>query len=260
MNILDRIISHKRIEVEQRKKNIPARQLESGIYFNRQTLSLRQSLLDGNKTGIIAEYKRRSPSKGVINNRNSVEAVVYDYVHFGASGLSILTDLEFFGGTLDDLMIARKNSLPILRKDFMIDEYQLIEAKANGADVILLIAACLSAAEVKQLASTAGNLGLEVLLEIHDESELDHITPGVDLVGVNNRNLKNFDVDLQRSALLSQKIGGDFVRIAESGIASAKDIHYLEQFGFLGFLIGEHFMRQDDPGKAFGKFVESLDN
>jgi indole-3-glycerol phosphate synthase len=258
MNILDRIIAHKRIEVEQNKKNVPVKQLEKGIYFNRQALSLRRSLLDENKTGIIAEFKRRSPSKGIINDRDTVETVTNSYVSSGASGLSILTDLEFFGGTLNDLMAARKNNLPILRKDFMIDEYQLIEAKANGADAILLIAACLSTAELKQLSYTAKSLGLEVLLELHDESELDHITPQVDLVGVNNRNLKNFEVDLKQSALLSQKIGIEFIKVAESGITSAKEIDYLKGVGFHGFLIGEHFMKQSNPGKAFSDFVKSL--
>ena len=258
MNILDKIISHKRIEVEKNKNHVPASELESRIYFNRETLSLKQSLTDENKTGIITEYKRRSPSKGTINDRDTVEAVTRDYSAFGASGLSILTDREFFGGSADDLLVARKNNLPILRKDFMIDEYQLIEAKAFGADVILLIAACLSKSDVKRLTSVAKTLGLEVLLELHDESELDHIVPQVDLVGVNNRNLKNFEVDLQRSALLSQKIGNEFIKIAESGITSAKDIHYLQQFGFRGFLIGEYFMKQDDPGKAFREFVKTL--
>lgn len=258
MNILDKIISCKKLEVARDKKNVPAGALESRTYFNRETFSIKQSLADENKTGIIAEYKRRSPSKGIINDRDPVEIVTRDYTAFGASALSILTDREFFGGSLDDMSAARENRLPILRKDFMIDEYQLIEAKAYGADVILLIAACLSKAEVKQLASVAKNLGLEVLLELHDESELDHIVPQVDLVGVNNRNLKNFEVDLQRSALLSQKIGNEFTRVAESGITSAEDIHYLQQFGFSGFLIGEYFMKQDDPGMAFGEFIKTL--
>jgi indole-3-glycerol phosphate synthase len=258
MNILDQIIARKRVEVEQRKKAVPVSELEKKVHFNRNTVSLKQSLLDENKTGIIAEYKRKSPSKGVINNRSTVEGVTKEYTASGASGLSILTDTEFFGGSLEDLELARENDIPVLRKDFMIDEYQLIEARAHGADVILLIAACLSRAEAGQLALTAKSLGLEVLLELHDETELEHITPGVDLVGVNNRNLKNFEVDLQRSSLLSQKIGDEFIRVAESGLASAKEIHYLQQFGFKGFLMGEYFMKHEDPGRAFRDFVKTL--
>jgi indole-3-glycerol phosphate synthase len=258
MNILDRIIAHKRTEVEQSKKNVPVAELEHKVHFERKTLSLKQSLPDESKTGIIAEYKRRSPSKGVINDRNAVEAVTADYTAFGASGLSVLTDQEFFGGSLNDLLLARRNQVPILRKDFMIDEYQLIEAKAYGADVILLIAACLSPNEVRQLASTAKSLGLQVLLELHDESELGHIVPNVDLVGVNNRNLKTFEVDLQRSASLSEKIGDEFIKVAESGITTAKEIHYLKQVGFKGFLMGEFFMKHHDPGKAFQDFVKTL--
>jgi indole-3-glycerol phosphate synthase len=258
MNILEKIIAQKRIEVEQRKKEFPIAELEKQRYFNRQTLSLKKSLLDERKTGIIAEYKRKSPSKGIINDRDSVEAVTRAYFGYGASGISVLTDHEFFGGSLDDLVAARDNSIPLLRKDFMIDEYQLIEAKAFGADVILLIAACLTPQEVKTLSQRAKGLGLEVLLELHDDIELEHICDTVDLVGVNNRNLKNFEVDLEHSVRLAEKIDDKFIKVAESGINDVKNIHYLKQHGFKGFLIGEYFMKQASPMMAFKDFTYQL--
>jgi len=258
MNILEKIVGHKRKEVEERKKELDVKTLENERFFARKTYSLRQFVTDPNRTGIIAEYKRKSPSKGIINNHDSVESVTRMYAAFGASGISVLTDFNFFGGSLDDLVAARDNDVPLLRKDFTIDEYQVLEAKAFGADVILLIAACLSPKEVKHLATVAKKLELEVLLELHDESELDHICEEVDLVGVNNRNLKNFEVDLQRSIQMAQKIANDFVKIAESGINDVNNIHFLKQHGFQGFLIGEYFMKQEDPGKAFKEFTYSL--
>ena len=258
MNILEKIIAQKSKEVAAKKNDVPEQELEKGHYFSRQTLSLRKRLLDDKHTGIIAEYKRRLPSKGIINDRDSVEAVTMAYTAYGASGISILTDLEFFGGSLDDLISARDNGIPLLRKDFMIDEYQITEAKAYGADVILLIAACLSPLRVKQLAQKAKELGLEVLLELHDESELDHICELVDLVGVNNRNLKTFEVDLEHSIRLAEKIGSDFVKVAESGINDVNNIRYLKAHGFQGFLIGEYFMKQKSPMEAFKNFSYSL--
>lgn len=258
MNILETIIAHKHGEVAQRKQEWPVAVLEKERFFQRQTLSLKKFLLDEKKTGIIAEYKRQSPSKGIINNRDSVEAVTKAYFGYGASGISILTDHKFFGGSLDDLVAARDNSLPLLRKDFTIDEYQLIEAKAFGADVILLIAACLSPQQVKTLSAAAKNLGLEVLLELHNESELEHICNTVDLVGVNNRNLKNFEVDLEHSVRLAQQIDDSFIKVAESGINDVKNIHYLKQYGFRGFLIGEYFMKQQSPMMAFKDFSYQL--
>jgi indole-3-glycerol phosphate synthase len=258
MNILEKIIAQKSKEVAAKKNDVPEQELEKGRYFSRQTLSLRKRLLDDKYAGIIAEYKRRSPSKGIINDRDSVEAVTMAYTAYGASGISILTDLEFFGGSLDDLISARDNGIPLLRKDFMIDEYQITEAKAYGADVILLIAACLSPLRVKQLAQKAKGLGLEVLLELHDESELDHVCELVDLVGVNNRNLKTFEVDLEHSTRLAEKIGSAFVKVAESGINDVNNIRYLKAHGFQGFLIGEYFMKQKSPMEAFKNFSYSL--
>jgi indole-3-glycerol phosphate synthase len=258
VNILEKIIEHKKGEVARRKAERTVADLEKERFFKRETLSLRKSLLAENKTGIIAEYKRQSPSKGIINNRDSVEAVTKAYTGYGASGISILTDHEFFGGSLDDLLAARDNNVPLLRKDFTIDEYQVIEAKAFGADVVLLIAACLSAQQVKTLAATAKSLGLEVLLELHDDSELEHVCDDVDLVGVNNRNLKNFEVDLEHSVRLAQRIDDKFIKVAESGINDVANIRYLKSFGFKGFLIGEYFMKQQSPMAAFKEFSYSL--
>lgn len=258
MNILEQIVAHKRKEVEQRKEEVTVKALEKERLFSRKTFSLKQFISDPNKTGIVAEYKRKSPSKGIINDRDRVESVTRMYASYGASGISVLTDHDFFGGSLEDLIAARDNEVPLLRKDFMIDDYQIVEAKAFGADVILLIAACLSPTEVKELATAAKRIGLEVLLELHDESELNHICNEVDLVGVNNRNLKNFEVNLEHSVRMAEKIGSDFTKIAESGINDVNNIRYLKQHGFNGFLIGEYFMKQQDPGKAFKEFTDSL--
>ncbi|MCW3073769.1 MAG: trpC [Flaviaesturariibacter sp.] len=257
-NILDTIISRKQVEVKESKQRCSITSLEEMPLFLRETLSLKASLLDKSKSGIIAEYKRQSPSKGIINDRSAIVDVTSAYTQFGASGISVLTDTDFFGGSLEDLVEARINNIPLLRKDFIIDEYQLIEAKAHGADVILLIAACLSPAEVKRLAAFAKSLHLEVLLELHEESELEHVCDEVDLVGVNNRNLKTFAVDLEHSIKMASKIDDRFIKIAESGINETKAIHYLKQHGFSGFLIGENFMRTEDPGAAFKAFVEEI--
>jgi indole-3-glycerol phosphate synthase len=258
MNILEVIVGEKVKEVAYRKRHTSMEQLERIAYFNRETFSLKQFLLDESRTGIIAEYKRRSPSKGMINNKVGVDDLTSAYAKYGASGISVLTDGEFFGGTLDDLVTARANAIPLLRKDFMIDEYQVLEAKAYGADVILLIAACLSPAVVKTLAGVAKKLGLEVLLEIHNEKELEHICDEVDLVGINNRDLKTFKVNIQTSLDLVDKIPISKPAIAESGISDVETIVSLKQAGFKGFLIGENFMKHADPAIAFADFVQQL--
>lgn len=258
MTILDTIIEHKKQEVAQRKKDTPASQLEQLPLFKRSALSLKQFLLDPKKTGIIAEFKRKSPSKGWINADANPLTITEGYYKNGASGLSVLTDEKFFGGTTADLQQARAHEIPILRKDFMIDPYQLIEAKSMGADVILLIAANLTPAAVKELALAAKNIGLEVLLEIHNEEELEHICDAVDLVGVNNRNLKTFDVSIEASIELSTQIPADKLKISESGISDVNTIRELKTHGYQGFLIGENFMKTPDPTIAFAAFVEQL--
>jgi len=258
MNILDKIVAQKQIEVAARKLQTPVAVLEQMKYFSAETLSLYSFLLDPTKTGIIAEFKRKSPSKGVINDQATVEEVTMAYAKYGASGISVLTDTEFFGGSLNDLLAATINEVPLLRKDFMIDEYQLIEAKAHGAEVILLIAACLSPDKVKSMAATAKSLGLEVLLEIHNEQELEHICDSIDLVGVNNRNLKTFEVSIDTSLALIKQIPSNKLAIAESGISNVDTIVTLRQAGFKGFLIGENFMKQASPSIAFADFVNQL--
>lgn len=258
MNILETIIAKKKLEVAERKRNKSNAELENGPFFKNETLSFSNFLLRDDKTGIIAEFKRRSPSKGVINNTATVTEVTTAYAKYGASGISILTDEEFFGGSLHDLLEATINEVPLLRKDFIIDEYQLIESKAFGAEVILLIAACLSKEEVKTLATLAKNIGLNVLLEIHNEQELEHICNDVDVVGINNRDLKTFIVDINISIELSKKIPAGKVKISESGIDEVSTIKFLKQHGFNGFLMGEKFMKEENPGKTFKNFTEEL--
>jgi len=258
MNVLDKIIAHKREEIEVRKMMLPEEELKDCSHFHRTCFSLKQNLLSGNSTGIIAEFKRRSPSKGYINQHANAAAITKAYTQAGASGLSILTDHEFFGGNNEDLVTARENNIPILRKEFIIDRYQLTEAKAIGADVILLIAACLSIAQVQELAAYAKELQLEVLLELHEEAELNHICEEVDMVGINNRNLKTFEVNIQQAILLSKSIPEGKVKIAESGISIAATVQTFKEAGYKGFLIGENFMKAADPGQAFHNFVQEL--
>jgi indole-3-glycerol phosphate synthase len=258
MNILDQIIAQKKIEVANRKIAMPFTALEKEYFFNKDTLSLKSFISDPLRTGIIAEFKRKSPSKGIINDHSTVEEVTMAYSANGASGLSVLTDEHFFGGNISDLIKATVNEVPILRKDFMIDEYQLIEAKAFGAEVILLIAACLSVQSVKDMARMAKSLGLEVLLEIHNREELGHICDDVDLVGVNNRNLKSFEVSIANSLDLIDHIPNTKPAIAESGINNVDTIVTLQKAGFKGFLIGEHFMKESSPSIAFADFVQQL--
>jgi len=258
MNILDTIVASKKIEVAERKKNKSISEIKNGPFFKNETLSFKEFLLREDKTGIIAEYKRKSPSKGIINDKSTVSEVTMAYAKYGASAISVLTDEEFFGGSLDDLVEATINEIPLLRKDFIIDEYQLVESKAYGAEVILLIAACLTKDEVKTLAGLAKNIGLNVLLEIHNEQELAHICNDVDVVGVNNRDLKTFNVDISRSIELSKQIPTDKIKISESGIDNVASIKILKEHGFRGFLIGEKFMKEENPGLAFQNFTHEL--
>ena len=259
MNILDKITADKRTEVNLRKQLIPISQLEQSILFERETISLATKLRIS-KSGIIAEHKRRSPSKSVINHNLNVQDVAKGYEDAGVCGMSVLTDGKYFGGSLDDLIIARAScNLPLLRKEFIIDEYQILEAKSYGADVILLIASILSREEIKQFSEFAKSLNLDVLLEVHNEEELyKSIMPSLDIVGVNNRNLKTFEVSLNTSKAISQLIPDNFVKISESGISSVDAIKELKPFGYQGFLIGENFMKTDNPGESAKEFIKSL--
>ena len=259
MDILDTIIEQKKSTLPLLKGLIPPIVLEKFPFFNRTCVSLADRLRAGSSTGIITEFKRKSPSKGIINDTAIVEEVTRDYEHFGAAAISILTDDYFFGGSAEDLMAARDTvEIPLLRKDFIIDEYQLLEAKAIGADIVLLIAACLTPPEVKMLAASAKSLGLEVLLELHDENELEHICADTELIGVNNRSLKTFEVDLDRSLQMAAKIPAGKLKIAESGITDVAQINLFKQHGFSGFLMGENFMKTANPGDAFRQFASKL--
>ena len=259
MNILDRIIIDKKREVILKKSIIPVLQLEASVFFGTKTISLSENLRNST-SGIIAEHKRRSPSKAEINYSFTVEEVVKGYETAGACGISVLTDGKYFGGSLDDLLLARASvNIPLLRKEFIVDEYQILEAKAHGADLILLIAAVLTRDEIKILSEFAKSLGLEVLLEIHNLEELEKsIMPTLDMIGVNNRNLKTFEVSLDFSKELADKIPNDFVKVSESGISSIEAIQELKPFGYQGFLIGENFMKTDNAGKAATEFISKL--
>ncbi|ASU32483.1 indole-3-glycerol phosphate synthase TrpC [Mucilaginibacter xinganensis] len=260
MNILDKIVINKKREVLSAKKRTSYTQLEESDLFQRDCYSFKDFLLDPVRTGIIAEFKRKSPSKGIINDRVSVKAVTNGYAAAGASALSVLTDRNFFMGKKADLVAARQaNTIPVLRKDFMIDEYQVIEAKSLGADIILLIAAILTPAEIDKLASLAKSLGLNVLLEVHNLEELERsINPKLDAIGVNNRNLADFTVSVETSYQLAPHIPQEFLKISESAISNPETIKQLKTAGFNGFLIGENFMKQADPGLAMVEFVKEL--
>lgn len=259
MNILDQIVAHKKQEVAERKQLYPVALLERSIYFASPIVSLRKYLLRGAQPGIIAEFKRRSPSKGWINRYAPVRDTTIGYMQAGAAALSVLTDGEFFSGKNEDLTEARKfNYCPILRKDFVVDPYQIHEARSIGADAVLLIAEVLTREQVRSLAEEARGLGLEVLLEIHSERQLDKLCDAVSVVGVNNRNLETFAVSLDTSLDLLEKIPADFVRISESGIHTAEQAARLARAGFQGFLIGEQFMKTSNPARACTRFVRDL--
>ncbi|ACU07941.1 Indole-3-glycerol phosphate synthase [Flavobacteriaceae bacterium 3519-10] len=257
MTILDQIIKRKKEEIAAAMASVSVSELKDAAFFSRKTLSLKETLTA--KSGIITEFKRQSPSKGIINNKADIAQVAHSYEKFGASGISVLTDRDFFGGEMRDIINIREQiNIPILRKDFMIDEYQFYEAKSMGADVILLIAACLSVQQVEEFTALSHQLGLEVLLEIHIEDELSHFNNNIDLVGINNRNLKDFKVDLQHSVNLRNLLPKGSLAVAESGISGPEDFEFLKQKGFDGFLMGEYFMKNENPGAAFQEFIAKI--
>ena len=262
-SILDKIIAAKRKEVDKFKGLSSIERFErDGFFWKISNRSLKKSLVADGSSGVIAEFKRKSPSKGWFKSKEvEVEPVVRAYSDLGAAGVSILTDDEFFGGDLDDLIQAKVISdVPVLRKDFIIDQWQIAESKAFGADVILLIAACLSSAEVKTYATYARSIGLETLLEIHSADELDHICDEVDMIGINNRNLETFEVDINTSLELISKLPANKPVVSESGISDVQTIITLKKAGFSGFLIGENFMKLADPGLGFENFIIELRN
>ncbi|WP_017733651.1 indole-3-glycerol phosphate synthase TrpC [Nafulsella turpanensis] len=260
MSILDKIISHKKKEVAERIGLYPIKLLEQSIYFESEPISMKKYLLREDKSGIVAEIKRKSPSKGAINPHVNVERTSIGYMQAGASALSVLTDSEFFGGKNEDLTIARKyNFCPILRKDFIIEEYQIVEAKSIGADTILLIAAVLDPQRLKALAAFAKSLHMEVLMEVHNLEELQqNLHPEVDMVGVNNRNLNTFETTVETSKALASHIPSGFVAVSESGINNPATIAELKTFGYQGFLMGEYFMQHARPEDAASRFIKEL--
>ena len=260
MNILDTIVERKKAEVAERKQQKSLDVIKADDYYSRKTISLVEGLSKPNASGIIAEFKRKSPSKGIINDRVDPVEVTKAYQDAGASAVSILTDAYFFGGNDQDLLRARQTlDIPILRKEFIIDEYQVHEAKALGADLILLIAACLSKEEVVRFSTLARSLGLEVLLELHDEDELDHVCETIDLVGINNRSLKTFDVNIARSLRMAGQLPKDKLKVAESGIDDPAQVKLFKENGYSAFLIGENFMKTNDPGMALNEFRNQIE-
>lgn len=257
-NILDKIIANKRLEVERHKKDTSINELEKRLSTITTPASFKEAIKNS-RTGIIAEFKRRSPSRDWIFKDAKIEDVIPLYSQNGASAISVLTDMDFFGGELADLELAGSlTKTPLLRKDFVVDEYQLYQAKISGASAILLIASALTIDETKQLAQKAKELNLDVLLEIHHEQELHHINDKVDVVGVNNRNLGTFVTDIQISFDLADKIPNDFIKISESGISQPQTVIELQQAGYKGFLMGENFMKTSNPGKALEDFINQL--
>lgn len=259
MNILDEIIAHKREEVQENKELYPIKLLEKSPYFSAMPVSLKKYLSKKDLSGIIAEFKKKSPSKGIINEYADPAAVCLEYMQAGASALSVITDNQYFGGSNKDLITTRRfNYCPILRKDFILDEYQVIEARSIGADVILLIAEVLSAEELKILSSLAHSLDMEVLFEIHEENSINKLPDDAEIIGINNRNLKTFTVSIDQSLRLIEKLPAHAVKVAESGIDSPEAALKLKQAGFTGLLMGERFMREANPGKACKLFIKGM--
>ena len=259
MDILQKIIAYKKPLLEQQKRQVSIENLQNSRFFKRSTLSLSEALKQPDSSGIIAEFKRRSPSKPAINLTADVKKVTAGYQQAGAAALSVLTDTHFFDGKNIDIEQVRNFiNIPILRKDFIFDVYQVYEAKSIGADAILLIAEVLSKDEILKLAKLANELGLEVLLEIHSASQLDKINPYINVLGINNRNLKTFEVSIDNSIQIAGKLPGDIVKISESGIRSPEDVKRLRSYGFQGFLIGESFMKTAVPEEACRNFIDEI--
>ncbi len=259
MNILDKIVVRKKEEIEAYKKKVSIKELEYYRHFSAPTSSLKQNLLNNQNFPVIAEFKRQSPSKGQINPEAKIKDIIPGYASAGVSGISVLTDNHFFGGSNDDLSNARDlTAIPIIRKEFIIDRYQVYEAKAIGASVILLIASILKKEQALELAALANYLGMEVLMELHDQKEVEKLNIYVDMVGVNNRNLKTFEVNLDNAANLAASLPGNILPVAESGIHSASDFFFLKEAGFRGFLMGEYFMKQADPAETCKLFKQEI--
>lgn len=261
MDILSEIVAHKREEIEERKRFVPFSHMADLVepLLEKSVPSMKKALLDS-PTGIIAEFKRRSPSKGWINKESKASIVPLEYQHHGATALSILTDSHFFGGYDEFVQEARAAgvTIPVLYKNFVIDDYQLLQARYCGASAVLLIAACLSKADCRRLAANAHRLGLEVLLEMHGDTDLEYMEVEPDIYGINNRNLGSFVTDVNNSFRLASKLPKDGCKVSESGISQPETVKALRQEGFRGFLMGERFMREKEPGKALADFISLL--
>ncbi len=260
MNILQKIIAHKHIEVARNKERFPIEKLEKSSFMETSTKSMKEHILNDTKSGIIAEIKRKSPSKGIINANANIQKISQGYEKPGVSGISVLTDINYFGGSNDDFKQVRQGvNCPMLRKDFMVDEYQILEAKAMGADIILLIAAGLDSKKCIELAQFSKSLGLEVLLEIHNAKEFQtHYNEHITIVGVNNRNLETFEVSTDVSKELATIIPSDILKISESGISDPNTIIELRKYGYQGFLMGEAFMKEANPELACKDFINKI--
>lgn len=258
-NILEEIVANKRTEVEQAKLQVPLEVLKEAACSAPSVRSLRKSIESHHEGGIIAEFKRRSPSKDWINRHAKIEDIIPSYEKAGAAGLSILTDYNYFGGTLEDVIRARKlTQLPILRKEFVVDAYQLYEARVAGADACLLIAAAIGTKLCHKLAAVAHSIGLEVILEIHQAEELEAFSNNVDIIGVNNRNLKVFKTDPSQSEELYDMLPKGALPISESGLLDANIARKLHDIGYKGFLVGEAFMKTAEPGLALENYIKCL--
>lgn len=259
MNILDTIVKRKQEEVSYKKSRTGEKELIKTSGFERKCFNLSEFLKDAQFSGIIAEFKRKSPSKPTINLLADVNKITIGYTKNGASALSVLTDADFFGGSDSDLIQARDNNqIPILRKDFVIDPYQILEAKSIGADAILLIAEILTKNQVNELSKVAIDCGLEILMEVHTSDQIKKYHDRIRNIGVNNRNLKTFITDIRYSKEIFAHLPADAVKISESGIDEPKTAIELKRIGFDGFLIGECFMRTKDPVQSFGDFVQTI--
>lgn len=259
MSILDNIVSVKRLEVRERKVLYPVHDLEKSELFRKKPFSLKESILKEASAGVIAEFKRRSPSKGYINENAAVREVCSGYSGAGASAVSVLTNSEFFGGSAEDLVEARRHAdCPVLCKDFIIDEYQVIEARSHGADAVLLIADILSAADLRKLHRRVLSLGMEALIEVHDRKFLSLVPDDANIIGINSRNLASFKVSPDHAFEMANLLPVNVVKVAESGIKSIDDYFHLKSAGFNGFLIGEYFMNTTDPAKTCRDFIGAI--
>ena len=261
MKILDKIVKDKTEEILKLSISNPISSLENEKLFSRKCISLKESI-SRSASGIICEFKRRSPSNNNINNKSTISEVVKGYQKAGAAGLSILTNKKYFDGDIQDIIEVRSISeIPILRKEFIISEYQIIEAKSIGADAILLIASILTSEDVLNYSSLAKSLGLEVLVEVHTYEELKKVSGNyIDIIGVNNRNLDTLKIDLNHSIEIYKEIPDEFLKISESGISKVESIHKLKKVGYQGFLIGENFMKSNNPMEAAHNFIKQVEN